>query len=251
MNLVFRYTLLLVLLLTLGCYIEEDYNKPLDPKSFTLLPATNTILADGSSTATIVLQIPGESADTLSGVTFRTTAGIFVESGSKTYSTKAKKGDDQTLRIASVTLQSSTKVEDAVVSVELFDNLRSETIQFTNATPENLIITPSTFSIKPSNTSSGEVSIEVLTTRSSGKPSIGNEVELKAYNNDFSKEIGSFRVYNNRTDTNGKANFIYVLGDSIANRSAESYIGIVNIVGSILNPNGGKKEKTVQLISSR
>ena len=243
---------ILILVSVSSCYKESDYTKPLSPDLFKITAISNSILADSFSTAKITVEIPVESADSLLQITFKTTSGIFVDAGQKIITVKAKKTMDGLSRIAEAILKSSNSVDTAVVSVELFDFKQSVKVYFAKSYPEKLQLFASTLSVKPANNSTGEVNIDALITKINGYPSVGNIIDLKGYDSSFNKRLGSFRVYNNQSNYSGRTNYVFVLGDSIFNKTATSYIGSVYLIGiASSNTSNQFLSDTIKLISSR
>lgn len=235
-----------------SCYKESDYNKPVDEGLYKIAMDKGTIPADGFSTVKIVVEIPGDADEAYSKIVFTTTAGIFVDGNTKTVTVTAKKLTDRNIKLAEAVLRSSVKLETADITVELFNLRKNVTVKFINAYPENLELISSSLSIKPLNNSGGEVNLDGFITKVQGFPSVGNIVNLIAFDSVFNNQIGSFRVYNNQSNENGKTNFVFVLGDSIANNAPAAYIGKLYLVAKALkNEQNQFVADTIKLISSR
>jgi hypothetical protein len=239
------------LFLFASCYKEAGYEKPVSQSSFKLYPSTYSMPADSFTTITVSVELPFDASDTLSQVTFKATKGIFPEANASTITAKAKKSIDGTKKIAQVIFKSSLLPDSAVISAELFDVTQSVTINFTRAYPDKLQLMPSSFAIKPANDVSGEVSINALVSRLKGFVSLDNEVDLEAWDSSFAGHIGSFRIYNNLTNSQGQSNYVFVLGDSVANKEEKAYTGALYIIGQTLIDGTTLRKETIRLISSR
>lgn len=245
-----KLTPFLFLILLSACYHEDDYKKPYDESLLQIQAASSTVPADGVSTTLLTITIPTETEDTSSGLTLTTSTGTFVENGQKTVSLKAKQNAAGTKRSATVLLKAGLAVETATVTVEALDFKKTIDINFINAFPESLTLTASTLSVQPINTGAGEVAVEGQVRRSKGIPSLQNEVDVRAMDSVFAKRIGSFRVYQNHTNESGKTNYVFILGDSVAN-SGIKYKGTLYLIGSTFNEKGTLLSDTIKIISSQ
>lgn len=234
-----------------GCYKEKKYGQPLSPDLYNLSSEKDAVLADGVSTAKIIVEIPLESSDSNSKIELKTTNGFFVENGLKALTVTATKVPGKMNRIAEATLRSSINVTTAKVSIKPFDVQKQVAINFINSFPEKVKLSASGFSIKPSNGTDGEVSLEALITKAEGQPSVGNIIDVTGYDSTTTKTIGSFRIYNNQNNEAGKTNYVFVLGDSIANGLSKAYTGRLYLIARSLNSQNQFIRDTVKLISSR
>ena len=241
----------LLIAFSFGCYKESEYGNPLADNAFTLVADKATLPADSFSTAKITVDLPGNAVDSSSKVIFKTSTGIFVESGTKTLTVTATKNAGST-RIAEALLRSGNKTETATISVELFNLKKTIEVKFTNSFPDKLKLTASSLSIKPLNSGAGEVNIDGFITKMQGFASTGNIVDVTGYDEFFTKKLGSFRIYNNQSNEGGKTNYVFVLGDSVANSAPAAYLGILYLEGKVFkNTSNEYTRDTIKLISSR
>lgn len=212
------FILLVATILTMGCYKEKNYN--VDSKNssnlFGVSVSKVSIPADATSTTQITVSFD-KSVDSLKAATiFKTTTGIFTESGSNTLTASPKYNYDSAKLIISVKLKSPQNVDSATVSVTVGGFTKSITIQFIRAYPEMSKLTANTLVIKPKNNSEGEVQFTNKISKTTGLPSLDNIVDMFVHDT-LNNTIGSFRVYSNKSDASGATNYIYVLGDSVMN----------------------------------
>ena len=241
----------LAAILLFGCYKEEDYaigsNK--SGNLFGVAPSKPSILADAFSTSQILVSFD-KSVDSLkAATTFKTTAGVFQESGTNTFTVTPKYNYDSLKLIATARLRSSQNIDSAIVSVSVAGFTKSEVVYFTNSYPEISELTASTLAIKPKNNSDGEVQFTNKISKTNGLPSLNNIVDLGVFDTLF-HAIGSFRIYSNKSDASGTTNYAYVLGDSVANgRNYTGKLFAISKTQKDQNPNNLIRD-TVILISS-
>lgn len=213
-----------ILLFITGCYRENDYDRDSNKSEslFAVSVSKLSIPADATSITQFFVSFD-KSADSLKGQTlFKTSAGVFVESGGSTYTVIPKYNYDSAKLIASVKLRSTQKVDSAIVVVEVAGFTKTVIVRFIEALPETTELTANTLSIKPKNNAEGEAVFTNKINRIIGLPSLNTTVDMEVKDTLFAP-IGSFRIYSNKSDASGLTNYTYVLGDSVAN--GRKYIG--------------------------
>jgi len=212
------FILFVTTILFFSCYKEKDYDVDSNKSDnlFYVNTSKSSILADALSTTQIIVSFD-KSVDSLkAATTFKTTAGVFQESGNSVFTITPTYNYDSSKLIATVKLNSSQNVDSAIVSVSVAGFTKSVIVQFTKSYPEVSKLTANTLSIKPKNNGDGEVQFTDKISKSIGLPSLNNNVDMKVYDTLYNP-IGSFRVYSNKSDVSGITNYTYVLGDSVAN----------------------------------
>lgn len=242
---------LFAVLLMLGCYKEKDYNvdSKYSANLFNMSISKPTIMADAASTIQLNISFDNSVDSLKATTTFKTTAGVFVESGSNAYTVTPKYNYDSAKLIISIKLKSSQSVDSAIVSVTVAGFTKSIIIEFTRSYPEASKLTGVTLAVKPKNNVDGEVQFSNKISKVLGLPSLDNIVDMAVYDTLFNP-IGSFKMYSNRSDASGTTSYIYVLGDSVMN--GRNYTGRLYAISKTQTDQSALnfKRDTVILISS-
>lgn len=210
-----------------GCYKEDDYSLlNLDPDEVILSIeiADTVLLANGSSSTTITVELPLDAEDDLSTVKFECSKGTFAESESDEMSVVAKltEVNDTLRRIAEVTFLSSKNDGIATIDISVQNVKKQGIVHLEFNPPNDLNIIPSSLLIHPSQ--GEEIEIVAQLSSASGGTSTGQVVDVSVLNSSFTS-VGTFRIYNSLSNGEGQTNYFYSLApDSL-------YIGDLYIVG--------------------
>lgn len=141
----------IILILLLGCYKEEDYNySSLEIfENLTVKFDKDSIPADGSSSVKIMYAFPIEADVSLTTLQLVASEGKFFESNNDTLMVNFVTLDSsKEKRIKELTLVSSTKVGESVISTTVLNNVKKDTIRFHRAYPISISLESQTFFIK-------------------------------------------------------------------------------------------------------
>ena len=247
-----RYPILAFLLicsLLQGCYKESNY----DPSKISQYDTTihlfsdyAMIPADSVSVDRVIVELPWDADSNKSTVLVRTDLGTFVESGNQSVTITAKQNGDSAKRIGIATLKSGSVVGRAHIQCVFSLLTMYLSDSFSIAYPDFLNLSASSLSVKPADSTKGEVTFTCKLYKQSGIPSQRNNVTMVVKDSSFNV-IGSFRVYNNLSDNTGTTQYTYVLGDSLLD--GVNYYGLLYAIASCPKNGGGLASDTLKLIS--
>lgn len=127
-----RRFLVILPLLTMGCYNDREHQGITDPVASGVISASvsaASIPADGASTATVTVQIDPRTATGSRSVTFKTSAGTFVGAAAATPQQLVVTADAR--GVATALLRSSVLVETAMITVTVGSFVAAANVAFT------------------------------------------------------------------------------------------------------------------------
>jgi|SRR6185312_2760119 len=235
-----RMTFLFFCILS-GCIKDQDYNFSniynSELNSITFSFSADSLAADGNSTAVINITILAkDSNDSLNSgllnLNVSTSYGIFLDNSQASINVvptyKLDSTGSKRILTAQITLQSSVKSDTAKLKFKYLGVEKDTAIYFYKVYPEKIKLTASSLFISPDFKT--EDTIFAHQSRMTGIPTLGNPVQVSAFDSGYQRKLGTFRIINNKSNSVGNAYFVYVLGDSALNFT--NYFGTVNIIGS-------------------
>ncbi|HVM87910.1 MAG TPA: hypothetical protein VMT76_06955 [Puia sp.] len=247
------FVIFIVIFFFNSCYKESNYDPQnlakKDSSNIQIWGGGNSIPADSVSLIKIAIVFPYDADSSKCVVNLTTDLGTFVESGSNSISLAAKNNIDSAKKVAFATLKSGSQIGVAHIQCTLYSFTKTITDTFFNSYPDFINLSASSLSIKPSNGADGEITFSCKIYKSQGVPSQKNLVGITVSDTN-NVAIGSFRVKNPLSDNSGNSQFVYVLGDSIANRRASQYYGRLTAVATDTNSMMTPIHATIQFISS-
>lgn len=220
-------SIIILLIIIPGCYEESDYyfssQEILDKLKIEI--SEKSILADGNSTSKFTFRFPLNSDINLTGLRLITTSGSFLESKDDTLETNFSRLDNaETYRYVEATLVASTTVTDCIVRTQLLNYERKDTVHFTLAEPTKVIFSSDQFYAK--NDTIRQFNLIANVASGTGVASRGTTVSFS-----FDPEVGFLNKSSVSTDTQGKAQAIFVFTDT-------TYIGDLRFTVATNNTEG-------------
>lgn len=225
--------LLILAFLAHACSSEPELEDILSNLSFN----TTTLLADGSSSAIVSVELPLESSSDRRSVKFDISNGAFSD-GSKSKVVKAT--FEEGILLSKIGFSSTTKPGSIIISVQpefdspLRDYIIRDSIISTVSTPAKIELNPSSFGIMP-NYLSEVVLLGKIVNSNNKDVSEGYEVIFEDFLSDGSIAGGRFRNITSTTSDSSDIRAIY---------GARSHpIGTdITILVSLLAPDGTKSQ---------
>ncbi|WP_298353452.1 hypothetical protein [Runella sp.] len=190
------------------CEDSESFKFIYDsPPAITLIPPSDSILADGESTTSITAEIPLNTSTPRSTITFRTDKGVFEATNSATITQTAQivNGKKQ----AKITFKSPLSVGIAKIKASILSSEKEMEIKLKNAPPDKIKIKTDKILIQKLE---DIVTFTVELKRNSGKPSIGNKVTLTVTDEQNNREYtNNFLERNEESDANALCTFKFSL----------------------------------------
>ncbi|EPR71782.1 hypothetical protein [Cyclobacterium qasimii] len=199
-----------ILLIILGCYEESDYYYSSQEivNKLKIEISDKFILADGKKTSKFTYRFPLNSDTNLTGLRLITSSGSFQESKNDTLDTNFTRLDDaENYRYIEATLVASTTVTDCIVRTQLLNYERQDTVHFTKAEPTKIKYSSNNFYAK--NDTINQFNIIANVSSGTGIASTGTPVSFS-----FDPDVGFLNHFSIPTDTQGKAEAIFVFTDT-------------------------------------
>lgn len=228
-----------------SCYDYDDFNSIRERE---LLPSVDFIPsqivnANGSDTILVKVIFPLESNRDLVTVNFMTDEGVFIESGTKAYSSSEVFLENNKLNI-SARLRASTKAGEYSITIEVPNVFKSvRQFRLMEVLPNSIRVDKNKFSVGRGY--SDEIQLIASLGSERGKPSQGTTVEFVVNDSLSSNTSNLFRGLTT-TDANGTAIVFFTPGNEFGN----SFTGEVSFKASSSGPNGNieSKEEVFQIV---
>jgi hypothetical protein len=224
----------IVLQIISGCYKEKEYNADslnADAVILKVWAAKTDFYANGTDTTFIFVQLPQNTKDAASLVSFKTNSGVFVETAKPeaqaTASLITTNGVKE--KIAKIIYQAGGSPNIVNIDVKVSGYQKTLSFELKSVLAESLKIIPAALSIKPDFFS--EINIVAALKSSKGKVTPGQPVSLTVSDTaNFSK--GSFRLRNDKGNENGECNFVYTVAPDTSYRG-KLIIRAVTVVNNV------------------
>ncbi|MBS1605366.1 MAG: hypothetical protein JST42_22070 [Bacteroidetes bacterium] len=205
---------MLILFAFAGCYKDSDYDAA-TLSSGTVIGSMqagrNMLLATGSDTTQITIELPVNASDSGSLVSLSASSGTFLESSKSYLQVKTALIKDTTgpqRRLARATYQSSDTPGVATIGVYVASVYGSFTISLQRNYADSLKIVPSILSLNEGAFS--EMTFVVNLTSKKGKVTPGQQVTL-SIKDDANTPRGTIRTSSPQSNDSGQASFVYDL----------------------------------------
>lgn len=225
------------LLLISSCYKEKNYNfKNADPDKVILRfeAGKDTLSANGEDLTEIKVQLPDDLKENYTVVSFKTSTGIFRETGTNEAEAAVKTIVDQNIkkRLAVVTLVSGVSSGSGSVEASIGGVSKKISLNFFFNPADSVTVSPGTLYMEGGYKS--ELTIKTILSALVGKPTAGQQVELKIVD-PSNLERGTFRVKQGKSNENGESMFTYSLIPDTAYVGTLTIIATSNINGKIIS----------------
>jgi hypothetical protein len=166
-----------------ACY-DPDLTDPTPDAAVSLVVGTHTGPADGETLVTLAVRVPPHARGDDRNVTFTASLGFLGNDGNVRTVTANADGSAVTDLRAPVS-PGLARIRATVAGV-----IREDTVRFTAAFPERVVVEPQTFTLQAGATH--EIPVAVTLWRSVGMVSAGAQVTLAARRADTGEAIGQF-----------------------------------------------------------
>jgi hypothetical protein len=201
-----------------------DSNSPSDPNGpgvLTLSLAAHEAPADGASVLQITVQVDPRTRGDKRKLTVSTTSGSFSEGDAKSVTIPADNNG-----LVRVGLRAPTEEGLARVRVVVENAVREDSVRFTRAMPEQILVEPEKFALSAG--IRNEIKITAQLRRAVGRVTPLTAVSFHAFREGSSEEVGQFGVPT-LSDANGQVTVRYTAGNT-------TYRGRVRIVAATSGP---------------
>jgi hypothetical protein len=223
-------TIILSVILLSGCYKEADYDYSAADMfaSMTLELTEDTLFADGTASSTLRYAFPLESDTLLTRLNLSCSNCTFAASDTTEMTTNATTlttGKD--MRYLEVKVVASTKATQGVITTELLQYKRQDTVVYNKAYPVEI----ASFGTSPfyiQNDTVAEVQLQASLGSAGGTASKGHPITLSILSSSSSPVPGFLKSTEVTSDANGNATTVFVFSDV-------SFTGIVEFKAETLD----------------
>ena len=215
-----------------------DGDGPTDPNApgvLSLSLSRRQVPADGASVVEVTGTVDPDTRGDARKLTFTTGAGVFTDGGAKTVTVTANEQG-----VATVGLRAPTEAGVVRVRVNTGTVERVDSVYFTRAAPEQVLVEPEKFSVQTG--IKNEIRVTAQLRRAPGVATPGTLVTFRAVREGTQEEVGQFGVAT-LSDANGVVTVRYTPGNSAAP-------GPVRIIATAAGANGPVTGSAVVEITS-
>jgi hypothetical protein len=225
-----------LLLLIAGCYKEKDYDPSTTNPDLLIQRiemVKDTLLANGSDATEVTVTLPIDIKEDQSTIKIKTSSGTFKESGKNEADAASQIVviNGVASRTAVITLQSGLSAGAGNIEVAVSNVKKTKNFVSIRNYAEAIKVIPEVFYMKSSYKS--ELIIKTSLSALAGKATSGQLVDVQLLN-ESNQPVGSFRVYENKSNSEGECNFVYTLIPDTTYSGTLSLVASANVQGKVI-----------------